>query len=227
VNKLKLVKSMERVHNTGIPVVHYWRPFLPQNSSIKQIQEVLDIVTKYAKVSVISGLKLNPGIKKEMINFWPQLEQIPDNQLSNISNIWPKGVKNVIKSITQTYYPNYPIVETNSCAIAIVKKISDYNDIYETSLCKSNICSSSQKDICGNVNANGFSKLEIQYQLFKVGYIGGFHYENSTLILHENIEHGAYLHLRQTLNNKINCLNSITTNHEWAGLAVGNTDIEI
>ena len=42
----------------GIKIIHYYRPFIPENSDAKSITDILDFVSQYTNVSVITGLKL-------------------------------------------------------------------------------------------------------------------------------------------------------------------------
>ena len=53
INADALKSNFVRLHNAGIPMIHYYRPFIPDNSSKEQIEEVLDFVKKYTDVSVI------------------------------------------------------------------------------------------------------------------------------------------------------------------------------
>jgi DNA repair photolyase len=227
VNRFKLIESMKRVNERKIPVIHYWRPFIPQNSSLNTISEVLSIVTKHAKASVISGLKLNPEIRDKMVNFWPELKEIDDADMSKISNIWPKGVRNVIKSIAQAYYPDYPIVETNSCALSIATNTPDFNLIHGTQHCVENICPAFQRSICLQNQNQIQSEDEIQKLLDNIGYKGEFSITNNSLVLHDPLEHGNFLHLRHTLNIQLVLNSGLYSNHEWVGIAAGNSDIEI
>ncbi|NJL97188.1 hypothetical protein HC864_05290 [Candidatus Gracilibacteria bacterium] len=227
VNRLKLIQSLERVSQANIPTVHYWRPFIPQNSSIEIISEVLKTVSQFTNISVISGLKLNPSIKSKMVTYWPQLRKIQDSDLHKISNIWPKGVKNVIKSIASAYFPEHRIFETNSCAICSIDSIPDYNQVFETAYCTNNICGDKQRKMCKQNAHSSSSEEEIEIELRHIEYSGRYEVKNRQLVLMDDIEHGQYIHLRHSLKIPVTFKSAFMSNHEWSGIAVGNQEVEI
>ena len=49
-------EKSEKCIENNIDVIHYFRPFLPQNSDPKRIEEILNFVNKYTDVSVTTGL---------------------------------------------------------------------------------------------------------------------------------------------------------------------------
>ena len=53
-----LKNNFKKLHENGIDVIHYFRPFLPQNSNPKKIKEILDYVNQYTDISVTTGLAL-------------------------------------------------------------------------------------------------------------------------------------------------------------------------
>lgn len=50
--------NFPRLHNSGVPVIHYWRPLMPANSTPAVITRVLDWAARYAACSVSVGLKV-------------------------------------------------------------------------------------------------------------------------------------------------------------------------
>ena len=58
ISKEKLINNFKILKENGIDVIHYYRPFLPDNSNPEKIKEVLDTVNKYTDVSVTTGLAL-------------------------------------------------------------------------------------------------------------------------------------------------------------------------
>ena len=53
----------------GIKIIHYYRPFIPENSDAKSITNLLDFVKDYTNISVITGLKLKSDFI-DKIDFW-------------------------------------------------------------------------------------------------------------------------------------------------------------
>ena len=58
VNKRSIEDNFKRLSRAGIKIVHYFRPFLPQNADKRKIKEILDFVNQYTDTSSIMGLKL-------------------------------------------------------------------------------------------------------------------------------------------------------------------------
>lgn len=59
VNKENIKANFVNLKANNIPVIHYWRPFLEQNSTDEKINEVLSFVKDYAICSVTIGLKID------------------------------------------------------------------------------------------------------------------------------------------------------------------------
>lgn len=91
----RLRANFERLHKAGQDVVHYWRPFLPQNSSPQKIKEVIDHAAQYARCTVAAGIKLNPGILANVKRFWPELENA-NIDFSSVAVVWPEGVRDYL-----------------------------------------------------------------------------------------------------------------------------------
>jgi len=53
INHNHIKENLINLSNEGINVIHYWRPLIPLNSSESQLNDILDIVSKYSKCSVI------------------------------------------------------------------------------------------------------------------------------------------------------------------------------
>ena len=49
INKENIKNNFINLNKYNLPIVHYWRPFLPQNSDKEKILEVYNFVKHYAK----------------------------------------------------------------------------------------------------------------------------------------------------------------------------------
>jgi len=57
-------ENFRAVKSHGFPIVHYWRPLIPDNTSATQIRDMLSYVSTVADASVIVGLKLHPELNR-------------------------------------------------------------------------------------------------------------------------------------------------------------------
>jgi len=124
-------------NNLDVPIVHYWRPFLPENSTPEKLQEVLDFVSKYAKASVYDGLKVYDYMRNQ-IDFWPQLNELCKNdtlfnKIINCSSVLPFKLEEFFDKIKIP--DNYPIFKRNACALNYVLNRTNTIGIYKNDDC--------------------------------------------------------------------------------------------
>lgn len=145
INKENIKKNFVNLYNHNKTIIHYWRPFVPQNSDDQTIDDILNFVSKYAICSIIIGLKVQKSFVKH-INFW---KDISNNESRAIKSeaVW---TKNAYEKLYNCKYDNYKIFRTISCALAYTLKIPDYNCYFNTKICNLNNCGSCQKNICKN-----------------------------------------------------------------------------
>jgi len=140
INTNNLKDNFIKLYEEKIPRVHYWRPFLPDNSNQEKIHEVLDFVNKYATCSVLNGLRLNDGIRDNLIKFWPELSN-KDYDFKKSSEFWPEGIRNYIQKYTSQKYPNYPLFMGNTqCSLAYALEVSDISGLYNRRVCLESLC---------------------------------------------------------------------------------------
>lgn len=131
------------LYDAGIPVVHYFRPIIPENSRPEKIRQILGFVHQYCNITVISGLK----VYKEYIHkmtFWPEV--MNNSESTKAECVWPDGAQERIKKIAQQMGQN--VFETNSCALACVLESEDRYGFYQHQQCECNLCPDEQKERC-------------------------------------------------------------------------------
>lgn len=124
-------ENFQILHNNRIPVIHYFRPIIPQNGTFEKIDEIIDYVSKYARASVVAGLKIERSYIKNL-DFWQEIAL--DNEIEYAECVWPTNSKDYLKQIAAKY--NYPIYETNSCALSYVLGSDERYGFYDTKMCK-------------------------------------------------------------------------------------------
>lgn len=137
-------KNFENLSKMGIPIIHYYRPFIPQNSSPDKIRETLDFVHQYTPVSATMGLMYVPTMM-EKDSMWDYLKDVDNETLRRAVSIWPQEAWDY-------FYQNYDsdqfFFQTNTCALSSIlqRPSTQYYGTYE---CENyNHCSEEQRRLC-------------------------------------------------------------------------------
>lgn len=223
VNHNKLKEAFIYFKELGIPIIHYWRPLLPQNSSTEKLEEVLSYAQRYSVASVITGLKTYDSMA-EQVSFWSTVSK-NIKESSQAECAWPIGALSKVKSIAAKY--NHPVFQTNSCAISYALNKPDTEGFYSTPSCThKNICPSQQREQCSEASApintenvrRSFKKYGIQDVRFKV--------QNTPrrIIIEEEIDMPTAASLTSSLNAQIDC--KINNSYYWGNSVSGNQGVE-
>lgn len=157
VSKANNKKNFVKLKENKFDIIHYWRPFIPQNSSKEKIIEIIEFVKQYAKCSIAIGLKVQDTFI-DKIDFWEEIKQYPEAIYAE--SIWTKEAYEYIYGENSILNNDYPIFQTTSCAIAYVKKECDRNAFYDSDICKNyNKCPKSQMEICKNYYSNHLNDI--------------------------------------------------------------------
>ncbi|HBP51334.1 MAG: hypothetical protein US68_C0007G0037 [Candidatus Shapirobacteria bacterium GW2011_GWE1_38_10] len=221
-----LKNNFIRLKNANLPVIHYWRPFLPQNSSPEIINEVAKNVVPYADCSMINGLKINDGIIERLKTYWPEIEKFKgiDEQ---IGSVWPKGTREYLKDFMSAEYPNYPIYWTNSCAVSHQLNRPDFNAFFGTVYCGNSNCPPKQRDLCKKNDIPVASREpELKLALDKLNIKNDYKITGNSVVMEGSLNHAQIVYLRQRVNSPIIAPKYICTN-EWSGMVLQRPDIEI
>lgn len=189
VNKRSIEDNFKRLSFAGIKIVHYFRPFLPQNADKRKIKEILDFVNQYTDTSSIMGLKLIKTFVKQISDIWPEIKGRED-ELLKADAIWPEEVWDY-------FYNNYSheqrLFQTNTCALnyKLGKPSPQY---YNSEECRNyNHCSERQRKMCYEcVKKQTRSIIECQLieRAKKIGYAEedfSYHFDENGGIILENI----------------------------------------
>lgn len=127
-------------------IVHYWRPFIKENSSPEVIEKVYNYVKKYAVASIAIGLKVTDDIIENID--WDELKNNREEALKS-DNVWDKNAYEYIYNKLKNRDDNYPIYQTTSCALGYALKTADRKFFYTTTICKDcNKCMMEQRERC-------------------------------------------------------------------------------
>lgn len=121
----KQIQSMKNIsEQKNIKLINYYRPVIEGiNTDKKTIEHVVNIVTKYCKASIISGIRLNTFLSKVLekcdIN-------VPENYDPDHKVLLPETLER-IKGTFKEIAPQYPTFKKTSCGISYILKRPDYN----------------------------------------------------------------------------------------------------
>lgn len=213
--------NFERLKKAEIPTIHYWRPFLPQNSHREKIREIIDYVAEQATCSVAVGLKSNDEIIKHLISAWPELGENAD-LVNQSADVWPEGVRDYVEQYTSEKHPDYPLFWVNSCALAYALQRPDFNAMFEGTVCAENHCPPEQRERCA-INLLGYKPTNdaVQEALDQMDLDYTFYLseEEKMIYVDGDVSHGQLIYLRQKLNYPIKTRGDFSSTNEWAGQA--------
>ncbi len=138
-----LKNNFKKLSENDIDVIHYFRPFLPQNSNPERIKEILDFVNQYTDISVTTGLALIETFINK-IECWDEIKENKDACLK-ANCVWPETAWNYFN---EDYNHDQQIFQTNTCGLntKLKRPSSQYYNSFE---CKNyNHCSKEQRERC-------------------------------------------------------------------------------
>lgn len=138
-----LQNNFKKLKENNIDVIHYFRPFLPQNSDSKRIEEILNFVNKYTDVSVTTGLALIETFI-DKIECWNEVKV--NRELCLKANcVWPESAWNYFN---EDYSHKQQVFQTNTCGLNTKLKRPS-TQYYGTEECLNyNHCSKEQRERC-------------------------------------------------------------------------------
>ena len=138
-----LKDNFKKLKENNIDVIHYFRPFLPQNADPKKIKEILDFVNQYTDVSVTTGLALIETFI-DKIDCWDEIKKNKEASLK-ANCVWPESAWNYFND---NYSHSQQVFQTNTCGLN-TKLNRPSTQYYGTEEClKYNHCSKEQRKRC-------------------------------------------------------------------------------
>jgi hypothetical protein len=190
--------NFQHVKKFQFPIVHYWRPLIPENSSLQQIRNMLSFVSSIADASVIVGLKLHPELTDILRKDSPLNIPVP---LLRVHGEWlPPKVVRTIYSEAESLCPNYPIYRHTSCALATVLSQPNHTaTVYRRDICPPSHCPKDQRKICEN--SKGIpNATTIADALSKIGKSSNFQRLSQLVSIDEIVSQEQFSYLLHALN---------------------------
>ena len=79
----KLRSNLASLASRGVPIIHYWRPLMPQNTAPTIMHEVHDSVRPFANSSFVGGLRVTEEMKQQIVS-WPDILDIDTTTLDSV-----------------------------------------------------------------------------------------------------------------------------------------------
>ena len=191
-------RNFQKVKEHEFSVVHYWRPLLPENTSVAQIREMLKFVSMYADASVIGGLKLHPELNS-LINR-EGIIPIPENLLNSHGEWLESYAVKRIYSEALRICPDYPIYRHSACAIAkVLAQLNHTATIYREDICSPSHCPDSQRTICTNTKTRP-EEAVIMKTLEKIGKTASFEIHSTDIFINTVVTQEEFSYLLHNLN---------------------------
>jgi len=146
-------KNFHKVNEYGFPIIHFWRPLLPVNTTIPAIEEMIKFVSSIANATVFIGLKLNPELTKIITD--DGVIQVPDDLRDKTGEWITKETIELIYSKAKDICPDYSLYRHTSCALSnVLHKPNHTATMYRQDICPPSQCSNAQRLICNNARHN-------------------------------------------------------------------------
>lgn len=221
INKEKIKQNFINLKNRNKKIIHYWRPFLPENSTEEVLEDVYNFVKKYANCSISIGLKVQPSYIGNL-NFWEKLFNEKEHAYS-YESVW---TKNAYRFIEKKKHEDYPIFNTTSCALSYALTQPDYNAFYRSKFCKSNNCPLFQKELCAKTK-NCLNKKIIDDIISKFMKKTNYSFDysidlsNNKIIIEKDLKTAEIVYLKMLTNMIIVC-NKSKNDYYWATTNIAN-----
>jgi DNA repair photolyase len=197
------LRTMRRLTEYGVPVIHYFRPLVPANSTDETFRHVLRSVTGQAGSTVHIGIKLNPNLRPHYANH-PALA--PASEAEQDYGTWvPDGAMTRLRRIAAEEFPDHPLYEHTSCAVSHALGEPDYTaTVHRPSVCLPSRCPEHQRDRCTGA-ARPPRVSDVQAILRKLGLRNEVEVRDGVVRLSGPVGQEDYCHLLHSIGAPIEC----------------------
>lgn len=164
----QLRENFSIVKACGFPVIHFWRPLLPSNTTPAAVRKMLSFVSEIADATVFVGLKLQPELSKILTR--GGTIRVPRRLMGKYGEWLETDTVRRIYNEARSICPEYPLYRHSSCALAFVLKRPNHTaTFYRQDICPPSQCPGGQRCIC-EASKRMPSEAEISEA---VGMLGG------------------------------------------------------
>jgi hypothetical protein len=192
-----LRSNFEIVKKFGFPILHFWRPLLPENTTAEAIEKMLSFVSKIADASVFVGFKLHPELTKIVMQDGSIL--VPRELQKDVGEWLESEAIDRIYALAKRICPNYPLYRHTSCALATIMDCPNHTGtIYRVDICPPSQCPKAQRAICERGRKIP-SREQIVQTLARIGRPLAFQCDEQGVRIENRVTQEEYSYIVQTL----------------------------
>lgn len=205
--QLETIQNLSKVRN--IKLVHYWRPIIEGvNSDEKTIMEIAEIVVKYFKCSIVSGIRVNTFLKNVLTeNKIPLLIQT-DSEHKILMQSTYERVQKIVKQLNS----NYPLFKKTSCAISWLFDRLEYNGYSKNASVCNEECPNYKR--CKRLNNNNKCIKKFKKAFKQLTFNYPFELKEDKVYVNGSLSQEELSFLRHNSGIKVICKEVIKSNNE-------------
>jgi hypothetical protein len=193
------------VREFGFPIVHFWRPLLPDNTSPEAIEDTLSFVAPIANASVFVGFKLHPELTQIVKR--NDSVAVPSRLANKVGEWLETDTIRRIYDMASRICPDYPLYRHTSCALAKVAGSANHTGtVYRMDICPPSQCPDSQRRIC-QLSRRVPSEQEVAAALSHVDRAITFKRNEDGIVVQDKLTQQEYSFLVQQLSCPVLALN--------------------
>ena len=194
----ELEDNFRRVRAHGFPVVHYWRPLLPENSSPEATGEMLRFAARHADASVFIGLKLHPALTAAITS--DEVVLVP-RPLRDQTGEWiDEGTIERIYAQALEICPQYPLYRHSACALAkVLGRPNHTATVYRRDVCPPSHCPAAQRSVC-EAARHLPSEEEVSRVISRLDRPLSFERRCDRILIHGSVRQEEFSYLLHNLN---------------------------
>jgi len=179
------------------PVIHYWRPLLPDNSRLDAVRDMLSFVSSVADATVFIGLKIHPALTPIITE---SSIAVPSHLMDHAGEWVETDTIDQIYREALRLCPDYPLYRHASCALASVLGQPNHTaTVYRDDVCLPSHCRSAQRAICKAARRIP-SGVEIANVLSVIGAGIGFERKSDRILIKGEVTQEEFAFLLHNLN---------------------------
>lgn len=189
--------NFEIVKEYRFPLLHYWRPLLPGNTTVEAVERMLSFVPLFSDGSIIVGFKLHPELTAIVTRDGEV--PVPAERRADIGEWFEPEAFERILSIADRLCPDYPLYRHTSCGLAKIMSCRNHTGtMYREDICQPSHCPPNQRAICA-AGRRSPEKADIEETLRKIGRSLPYSITEERLVVSGELTQEEYSYLVQAL----------------------------
>ena len=185
------------VKNYGFPILHFWRPLLPENTTDEGIEAMLSFVSKIADASMFVGFKLHPELTHIVSRDGAM--SVPKELHESVGEWLDQRTIERIYFAAKQICPDYALYRHTSCGLAKIMGCPNHTGtVHRIDICPPSQCPAEQRSIC-EVSRHIPSKEHIAHTLARIGRPLAFSHSEDGVLITDKITQEEYSYVVQNV----------------------------